>query len=214
MGRATRRSLRRCRRPSAVGMQTLRSARAGWRADDARGVGEAAAAREREKAARRSGHRSRVAPRWRAVRALRGRRDGDRSRRAEGAGRRRRDNEPGRVVPRVQREQEAPRAQRPHAAPAARARAREATVAMSLLPTGRPTVAGTYCPCGNQRRASRRCCRACERYFWRRQGELHHVVTTPPTCARVRFAFSREACPAITSATVALAVRLNRAMSC
>ena len=85
---------------------------------------------------------------------------------------------------------------------------------VNLLPTGRPTVAGTHCACGNQRRASRRCCRACERYFWRRQGELHHVVTTPPTCARVRFAFSREVCPAITSATVALAVRLNRAMSC
>lgn len=93
-------------------------------------------------------------------------------------------------------------------------RALEAPVEVNLLPTGRPTVAGTHCPCGNQRRASRRCCRACERYFWRRQGELRPVAPTPPACARVRFALSREACPAITSATVALAVRLNRAMSC
>ena len=43
---------------------------------------------------------------------------------------------------------------------------------MNLQPTGRPTVAGTHCPCGNQRRASRRCCRACERYFWRRNEAL------------------------------------------
>lgn len=84
-----------------------------------------------------------------------------------------------------------------------------APVAVNLRPLGEARP-GTYCPCGNQRRASRRCCRACERYFWRRNGELHPVVPMPPACARVRFALSSDVCPAITADTVALAVSVQR----
>ncbi len=81
---------------------------------------------------------------------------------------------------------------------------------VNLRPLGaaRP---GTHCPCGNQRRSSRRCCRACARYFWRRNGELRPpVVPMPPTCARVRSVLSSEVCPAITADTVAMAVSVRR----
>ena len=81
---------------------------------------------------------------------------------------------------------------------------------LPLYPIGRASDAGTHCACGNQRRAGKRLCRACERYFWGRVKAL--TVKTPATCLRYcRFRLPRELCDVIDAATVALGVRAERA---
>lgn len=76
-----------------------------------------------------------------------------------------------------------------------------------LWPLGSPTVQGAHCPCGNQRSAKRRCCRACERYFWARDRAIRPVCPPPVPPLAVRLALAGYVVPRVRAGSTAAAAR-------